>query len=210
MRVIDLTHSIHPSMTVYPGTAPPELIPQSDILIDGFLETRLVLTSHTGTHIDAPAHMIAGGLTLDRIPAEKFIGYGWVCDVSGLKKDKITREDLVLPAEEIDFLLFYSGWDRKWDTPGYFEGYPVLSEEAVRWLKDHTLKGIGFDMISADPAGAGDYEVHTSLLRKNFILIENLKNLDQLIGRRFLLSCLPLNLKNGDGSPVRAVAVLED
>jgi kynurenine formamidase len=209
VKVIDLTHSIHPRMPVYPGTALPELIPLSDILTDGFLETRLVLTSHTGTHLDAPAHMVAGGLTLDRIPAEKFIGSGWVCDVSGLKKDKITREDIVLPAQEIDFLLFYSGWDRKWNTPGYFEGYPVLSGEAVRRLKDHTLKGIGFDMISADPAGVDDYEVHTALLRNNVILIENLKNLDQLIGRHFLFSCLPLNITSGDGSPVRAVAMLE-
>jgi kynurenine formamidase len=51
--------------------------------------------------------------------------------------------------------------------------------------------------------------VHTALLRNNVILIENLKNLDQLIGRHFLFSCLPLNIKSGDGSPVRAVAMLE-
>ncbi len=208
MKIIDLSHLIHEEMTVYPGTQKPRFIPLSNISADGFVEHRLEFSSHTGTHLDAPAHMVATGLTLDHIPADRFVGPGWICDVSHKSGQPIGVENLYLP-QGIEFLLLYSGWDRNWDTPAYHEGYPFLSEEAVDWLIGKDLKGIGFDMISADPPKSPDYHAHTNLLGNNILLIENLKNLDVLLNKTFLFACLPLNWHNGDGSPVRAIGITD-
>lgn len=74
MKVIDLTHTIREGMPVYPGTEPPLLEPANSYEKDGFRETRLTMFSHTGTHMDAPAHLFAGRTTLDAFPAGQFIG----------------------------------------------------------------------------------------------------------------------------------------
>ncbi len=206
--VIDLSHQLHPEMPVYPGTAKPKFIPQSDISTDGFIEHRLEFSSHTGTHIDVPVHMIVDGLSLENIPVERFVGPGWLCDISDYTDRPVGEDVIDLPAGT-EFLLFYSGWDQKWGSTAYFEGYPFLSRQAVDWLLDKKLKGIGFDMISADHAKNANFPVHTALLSHNILLIENLTNLNSLLGRKFIFLCLPLNWENGDGSPVRAIAILD-
>ena len=78
--ILDLTHCISPEMPVYPGTEQPVLTTACTIREAGYRETILHMYSHTGTHMDAPAHMIEGGRTLDAFPAETFVGPGFVLD----------------------------------------------------------------------------------------------------------------------------------
>ena len=116
MNVIDLTHVISPDMPVYPGTEGPKLSPANTYEKDGFKETLLSMYSHTGTHMDPPAHIFAGRTTLDQFPAEQFIGKALVINCRELKEgDSITLEHIRKygkKAQQADFLLFNLGWDR--------------------------------------------------------------------------------------------------
>ena len=95
MKVIDLTHVMTERMPVYPGTMPPSFEPANSYEQDGFKETKIVLWSHTGTHMDPPAHLYPGRTTLDRFPPEQFIGKAVVIDCRGLSEgERITMEQV--------------------------------------------------------------------------------------------------------------------
>ncbi len=208
LTVIDLTHPILEDMPVYPGTEPPTITTPFTIEKDHFTEKKIIFSSHTGTHIDAPAHIITGAPTLDELPITQFIGDGLVVDVSANRKNEIEKSELIsyqLQLEKVEFLLLHTGWSQRWGKAGYFEGYPVLTIEAAAWLAQFPLKGIGVDAISLDPIN--ELRVHRVVLTKPMIIIENLTGLDQLLGRSFLFSCFPLKLPMADGSPVRAIAM---
>lgn len=209
-RILDLTHLITPDMPVYPGTEPPVLEAANTVAKDGFAEKLLRMYSHTGTHIDAPAHMLSGGATLDRMEAGQFVGTACVIEAGGAEAIGVELLEAHRSlAEGCDFILFRTGWSRFWGDPRYFEGFPVPTLEAARWLADRGLKGVGFDAISIDPVGSTDFPNHFTIFRAGMLCIENLTGLEPLAGRRFLFSCLPLKLEDADGSPVRAVAILE-
>jgi len=212
MKIIDLTQTISSEMPVYPGTEPPVIKDATTIEKDGFAEKLLSFFSHTGTHIDAPGHILQGRNTLDMFSADKFVGKGLVIDVTKCTSEKIEKEILEKHSVEIescDFVLFKTGWDKRWGNESYFVDFPVLSSEAASWLCNFIIKGIGFDCISADPVEASDLANHKIILNKDLIIIENLCSLDMLPGCFFLFSCLPLKIENSDGSPVRAVGILD-
>ncbi len=178
---------------------------------DGFRETEIRMYSHVGTHMDAPAHIIDGGATLDAFDAASFGGAAVVIDIGTLRKDEIGISDLLPHEESIiesDFVLLRSDWSNFWGKEDYFKGYPVLTGEAARWLATLDLKGIGIDMISIDGEGSQDLPVHHILLGNNVLVIENLANLGELPASGFTFFALPLKFEDVDGSPVRAIAVI--
>jgi arylformamidase len=211
MPVIDLTHPITPGMPVYPGTEPPVLEQANTVERNGFAETLLRMYSHTGTHIDAPAHMVGGAPFLDDLDVGHFVGRACVIDVSAAAGGEVgveLLEDQAALVAGCEFVLLHTGWSRFWGDERYFDSFPVLSAGAAAWLTAHRLKGVGFDAMSADPVGPPPYPNHEAFFRAGLILIENLAGLEPLVGRTFLFSCLPLAYEHADGSPVRAVAVL--
>jgi arylformamidase len=208
--VLDLTHPISERMPVYPGTEPPTLYQANTIEKDGFAEKLVTMGSHTGTHIDAPAHMLPDSPTLDRLGAGHFVGQACVIQAAGQAViETALLESQAALIEGCEFVLFHTGWSRHWGQECYFEDFPVLSQEAARWLTGRGLKGVGFDAISVDPVDAAEFTNHFVFFRAGMISIENLTGLEALIGKRFLFSCLPLKFLEADGSPVRAVAILE-
>lgn len=214
MRVIDLTHPIREGMPVYPGTEGPRLAPANTHEKDGFRETRISLHSHTGTHVDPPAHIIDGAKTLDGFTADAFVGRGLVIDCREVGEGGRIGLDLLLgygdKLAECDFLLFCTGWDKLWGTDGYFERYPVLSDEALEFIIKGNYKGIGLDTISLDPMGDANLTCHKRLFSaKDVINVENLTGLDKLIGESFTFFCAPLKIEDSDGAPTRAVALLD-
>jgi len=212
MNTVDLSHTISSDMPVYPGTAPPAFIQPCTIEKDGFLENRITFFSHTGTHVDAPAHIIEGARTLDRFAVDHFIGAAGLIDLTGLKKSVIDLDDIKPHRDLIEhseFILIQSGWSRHWGIEAYFHDYPVCSVEAALWLSGFSLKGIGLDMISADETGSSDFPVHRIFLKQEILLIENLTNLSALQGSEFIFACFPLKSAQADGSPVRAVAMIQ-
>lgn len=209
--VIDLTHVLRPGMPVYPGTEPPEFLVPCTIAVDGFTEKKLTLYSHTGTHMDAPAHILEGAPTLDHLPAARFVGSAVVLDLSHLGKPEISLADLAPFAPRIagkEFLILHTGWSDLWGDPAYFEGYPVLSMEAVQWIATLGLKGLGVDMISIDGPDTTEFPVHRIILGAGMVAVENLTALRQVGEAAFTFCCFPLKIEQADGSPVRAIALL--
>ncbi len=214
MKVIDLTHTIQPDMPVYPGTETPALIPANSYEKDGFKETKLQMYTHTGTHMDPPAHLFPNRTTLDEFPASQFIGMALVIDCRDLQEgDAITMAYLRRYGHKViraDFLLFNLGWDKRWGTDAYFGDYPCIDDEVLEYIIKGGYKGIGFDVIGLDPIADENLTRHKKLFQKcDIVNIENLKNLDLCGDDLFRFSCFPLKIENSDGSPVRAVAWFE-
>jgi len=214
MKIIDLTHRISEDMPVYPGADPPKLEQTGTYAKDGYKETRLTMLSHTGTHMDSPAHLFADGTALDDLPVDQFAGMALVVDCSGLCEGrKITMDRINRnreKAEKAEFLLFYTGWDRYWGADAYFSGYPVIDDEVIGFLLGTKKKGVGLDVIGIDPIADANLTIHRKLLiAGEIVIIENLKNLRLLGDDLFLFCALPLKYKNSDGAPVRAIAILD-
>ena len=214
MRVIDLTHTIESGMPVYPGTEPPILEPANTYDRDGFRETKLSMYSHTGTHMDPPAHLFRDRTTLDAFPPEQFIGKALVIDCTSLKEgEPITMDHLSrygTKAETADFLLFYLGWDARWGSEAYFGDYPCIDDTVLEYILEGSYKGIGFDVIGLDPIADGNLTRHKKLFQtRDIINIENLCNLGLCGNELFWFSCFPLKIRDCDGSPIRAVAWFE-
>lgn len=211
MEIIDLSHTINATMPLYPGTDPIEIKQNATVEEHGYNEKKLTLTSHIGTHIDAPAHMLEHGKRLDEMPLDSFYGKAQIIDVQEYMDRQINMkfiEEYESVFEKNEYVIFYTGHERIWHQKKYFEKYPVLSPEAAEWVSGKKLKGIGLDVCSVDPVGSIDLPVHHILFNAGFLIVENLTNLINLIGTRFLFSCFPLKISDADGSPVRAVAII--
>jgi kynurenine formamidase len=211
IEVVDLSHSIGPAMPVWPGTPGPEFLKLSSVADDGYAEQSIRMSSHTGTHLDAPAHIIDGGASLDSFDPGSFFGRGACVGVPVAADGVISRELLAPLAESlgtIDFLLLHTGWSRFWGGPAYDRGYPVLDSGAADLLCSLTLKGIGIDAPSFDLPESRDYPVHLRLLSAGVLLVENMTDLHLLPSYGFLLSVFPLRITGAEACPVRAVAML--
>ncbi len=210
MQLVDLTHPIEEGMPVYPGTEPPILAQANTIAQDGFAEKKLSLYSHTGTHMDAPAHMIPGGRTLDSYPVEQFFGRAVMVDFSACSQDRVELADLqpyaaLLPGAR--FFILRTGWGSRWGSPAYFTGFPALSPHAAAWLAGSGIAGLGTDAISIDCMDDHAFPVHHAILGAGLFAIENLANLEKLPGV-FDLGVFPLAIHAADGAPTRAVAFI--
>jgi kynurenine formamidase len=213
LEAVDLTHAVSPGMPCYPGTEPPVFVTSCTLPHQGFEEKTITLYSHTGTHVDAPSHLLEGGATLGGYDVGSFVGTGVVLDLAHPGKSVVGREQLEPRAAEIegrDFVLLHTGASKAWGQPGYFERYPVLSEGAASWLAGFRPKGVGVDAISVDPVATETFPVHRQFLERGILVIENLTRLEALLGRAFLLLCLPLKIEGADGAPVRAVALVSE
>mgnify|MGYP001205402965 CR=1 FL=1 len=213
MKIYDLTHQINPQMSVYPGTDKPIFEVGSSLEGDGFKERRLTIFSHTGTHADAPAHLFPDGKTLDQYPIDSFMGVALLVDVSHLAGGQTIEVSAFYSISgllgKMDFLILRTGASSLWGSPEYFSTFPTLSHEAANYLTEFSLKAIGCDAISFDAVGSVDLPIHHILLEKELFLIENLTGLEPLpVEEIFQFACLPLNLAEADGAPVRAVAVI--
>ncbi len=212
MKIIDLTHTIKENMPVYPGTETPRFETANTHEKDGFKETKLSMYSHTGTHMDAPAHIFKHRTTLDAFGAEQFAGSGIVIECSDLGAgEKITMEKINAcrdAADAAEFVLFYTGWDRYWGEEMYFGDYPHIDMEVAEYLTASGKKGVGLDVIGLDPVGS--LALHKKLFEKHeIVIVENLTGLERLVGKKFIFCALPLKYENADGAPVRAVAMIE-
>ncbi len=214
-EIIDLTQLLNENITVYPDTLVPTFEVSNTVEKDGFTELKMTMASHAGTHIDAPSHILKNAKSLDKFPLDKFTGSAIVIPCQG--KNEITLEYLQTFEDKItmvDYVLFYTGWQDKWKTKDYFDDCPVPTREAATWLAGFILKGVGIDafsidrIIPADIVTEGNLPNHHILLGKEILLMENLANLDKLPNHTFTFQCFPLKIENADGSPVRAVAMI--
>ena len=211
--ILDLTHTVTPEMPVYPGTPAPAAEKLFTVEKDHFQETLLSLGSHTGTHMDAPAHLLAEGETLDAMPVSRFCGSAVVWDVSVLGENGVITEELLRTREEelreAEFVLFYTGWQEKWGSEDYFSAFPTPDAAAARYLVSCGLKGVGTDAISVDPVGTG-LPAHRVLVGAGLVIMENLRLKELTPYPRVRFWALPLKYRNADGAPIRAIAEISE
>lgn len=168
------------------------------------------MSGHLGTHTDAPYHFNYEGVTLDKIPLTRYLGWAKVLNFTEKKMgDLFTPKDFESRGvKDGDNILIHTGWDRYFKPfdPTYYKlKHPHFSGEAVDWVLEHKLGVVGMDVPSTDPT----LEFHPAIFRdpKNYpIILELMTNLDKIVGKEVYLMALPLNIKDGDGSWVRAVA----
>lgn len=202
MPYLDLTHTFTTDMPVYPGDPIPELMQTADIYKDGYTDHQIKTGLHVGTHIDAPLHMIEGGKRLSDFPAEKFFGRGCLIDTRGasvIEADFLSKSF----AKKDDIVLILTGFSQKYRQPEYYAHYPEIGEDFARQAIALGIKIIGLDAPSPDRP---PYKIHKLLLGADILIIENLTNLESLIGiSDFEVMALPLKLR-ADAAPARVVA----
>jgi kynurenine formamidase len=199
--LLDLTHPLVPGMQVYPGDPEFRAEPALDLVADGVAVTALHLGTHTGTHVDAPAHVVPGGAGVGELDLELFRGPAVTADVRGLRE--IGPADLPLSALGPGVVLVVcTGWSARFGTPGYLD-HPWLTADAARAVVDLGVRAVGVDTLSPDRPDS--LAVHQVVLGAGGVLVENLRGVERLLGRSARVSFPPLAL-TGDGSPVRALA----
>lgn len=208
MPIVDLTRIISPDMPRFPGDAPPQLA--RSVISGSIRETALQFPSHTGTHMDAAAHVLPEGRCLNDYPLAQLMGYAVVLDCP---RPHITLEDLA-PTLALtgapDFFILRTGWESRWGDASYFQDCPQLDEALVRQLACSCKKGIALDFPSVDPIDSIALPNHKLILGAGLVLIENLCNTAQLPRSAFHFIALPLHYIHADGAPVRAIAAWEE
>ena len=200
MKYLDISMELNQNTVVWKEDAPPELMPICRIPEQSCNFTWLNFSAHAGTHIDAPAHMLEQGKRLDELPVDAFYAYASVIDVSAYHGKQIDEHVLMNSAQQIEnneYIIFYTGYEQYWGQEKYFKDFPVLTLEAAQLLCGKNLKGIGLDACSVDPVGSQDLPIHHILLNSGLTIVENLTNLKNLIGTRFLFSCFPTSWTGG-------------
>jgi len=210
---IDLTLEISNMLPSFPGSPSPQFISWADKKSDGYNLELIFLSSHTGTHLDAPYHFVERGVGIDKIPLSKLIINAVICRVKKRPNESITQRDIV------DFetrngtiypnmaIVFETGWSKNLAKKDYFTKNPGLSSSAARYLLKKKISLVGVDSPSIDMGKDSKFLVHHILLKGGILILENLCNLDKIPKSRFRLIVLPLKLKDATGSPVRAVAI---
>lgn len=177
VRYLSLSHTLVDAMPCYPGSKPPDLNQVAKVESDGYTMTVATLNFHTGTHVDAPVHMIEGGQYIDEIAIEHFVGNGVMFDVRG--KDIVDVGDIITHRlVDADIVLFYTGFSSCFGQPEYFDSHPVITPLLAQLLVEQQIKMAGFDTPSPDKA---PFNIHQILLANTVLIIENMTNLAQLL-----------------------------
>lgn len=227
IRVIDLTREIYEGMPLWPGHQLPFVMTNQthDGFKDrwgtavGFEAHNWLMSEHTGTHTDATFEYDAEGYTLDRTPLEFYYGDAICIDLTHIRHPAyITAGDLEQAVEKSgqelrpgDTILLYTGHgDRTYPSKEFVNVYTGLDREAAVWLAEKGVVNICIDSLAIDHSDDLEFSGHMVCGEYGIVNTENLTNLDQLAGKRFLYFGLPLNFRAGTGSPIRAIAVLQD
>jgi arylformamidase len=189
-------------MPYFDGDPVPEIEQFKVLEKDGVNIKRISIGSHTGTHIDAPAHFIKGGMTVDKIQIGDISGVG-TC----VKYDPEGKLDL--PSQHFDVLFLYTGYDLKWKEFSVFRNFPYINVEDAERIKDYGVKVVGIDSPSAEISNSKDFRTHKILLGNSIPIVENLNSsvLRNLVDKSFFVFIAPLAITGGDGSPARVFAV---
>jgi arylformamidase len=201
VKIIDITRPLSEDILIFPGDTPPVFRQQEQ---GEYLITDLHLSTHTGTHIDAPAHYLKTGHTIDTIPLSHIIGTCRVLDLS-CAGTSITADHLRGRLDDADRLLLktsFSGTDR------FLKNYPYLTADAAGLIIRNEMKCVGIDSPSIESYDC-DGTVHRELLNCGCIILE-LLDLSDVEEGDYTMVALPLRFTGLDGSPARVVLLEDD
>jgi kynurenine formamidase len=224
-RVIDLSQTLEERMPNFPSHSKFFHNLWGSYELGGrSLSYQVQVHEHNGTHVDAPVHFLSdrnpeAHKTIEQMAPGHLMGRGVRLDCRGLKEGDYISAHFVQhweaehgAIEAGDIVLFNFGWSEHWGlTPNnrrYLSDWPGVSWEAAEYLLSKSVAAVGVDTLSPDPPAALDTRpLHPMLLEKEVLIIENLTCLDQL-PEFFLFIALPLKIRQGSGSPIRAVALV--
>ena len=213
MNPIDLTLTISNNLPTFPGSPKPQMIPWSKIRTDGYNLELLFLSSHTGTHIDAPYHFVENGSKIHQISLTRLISDAILVKLKKLANQLISKTDILNFEKKYGLIpqnstiVFFTGWQKNIQKKFYFEKNPGLSISAANYLVTKKINMVGIDSPSIDLGINNNFPVHHILSKNNILIVENLANLDKIPKPICKLFVLPLKLKNATGAPVRAIAL---
>ena len=212
MKHLDLTLTISESIPNFPGSLSPQFISWSSIKDDGYNLELLFLSSHTGTHLDAPYHFAKNGAKIHQIPVTRLVGNALLIKIKKVKNQAITKKDLLeferkngkIP--NFSSIIFLTDWQKNLNKNFYFTNNPGLSKSAADYLVLKKINLVGIDSPSIDLGIDKSFTVHKILAKNDVLIVENLSNLEKIPTLEFDFIILPLKLKDATGSPVRAIA----
>ncbi|BCW86416.1 cyclase family protein [Paenarthrobacter ureafaciens] len=187
----------------------------------GFEAHNLLISEHVGTHTDAIFEYAPDGPKLHESPLAFYYGPAvcidvepWVeSDIELLSKEKLLAS-VEASGQEIrrgDVLLLHFGYgDRVWPELAYAERNPGLSREATQWIAEQGVVNIGVDQMSIDSSEDAEFSAHVVCAEYGIVNTESLTNLSEIKNERVLYLGLPLNIRGGTGSPIRAIAIRQD
>ena len=221
-KIIDLTHSLTPEIATFDGPcgfnlvktldygecAPPNLFRVQKIT---------EMMAGVGTHMDAPAHCIQNGKTIDVLELKNLVTNCVVINIETSDENYIARPDVVEKFEQEhgeikqnSFVIFYTGWDKYWETPEKFRNglsFPSIHEDTAKLLLERNISGIGIDTLSADAKGE-DFPVHRAILGAGKYLVENIANAKDLPPTGAKIFIMPIKIKGGTEAPIRLIALV--
>jgi arylformamidase len=205
MHIYDITVPLSPALPVYPGDPEVTITPLAQLQWgDAANVSRLVLSSHTGTHLDAPRHFFVEGLTIDGLDLHVLMGPARVCAFPYVTTH-LTADDLrPLGLAGTKRLLLQTPNAALWQKTGFQTNYVALTESAAYLLVEMGVQLVGIDYLSVDAFERQDFPVHRILLGAGILILEGL-DLRAVPPGDYELLALPLLLQHGDGAPVRAI-----
>ena len=204
--IYDVTVPITNTMPVWPGDPPVQLSAKSHESRDKthiVSLTAIAMGSHTGTHIDAPFHMIKDGKRLHEFPLEILVGRATVFKIPRVRS--IGRADLErLDWTGVERVLFKTENSRHWADGKFYEDFVYLDPDGAEFLVERGIRLVGIDYLSIDKFKSESHPSHFVLLKKNIPILEGL-NLSAVPAGEYTLVALPLNLQDADGAPTRVI-----
>ena len=215
MKVIDLTLTISEQIPTFPGSPQPNFINWETLEKDGYNLELLFLSSHTGTHIDAPYHFLKDGQKIHQIVTRRLVTEAILIKIRKEANQSITKDDIQKferkygKIDDGSTVIFHTGWQKNLKKESYFLRNPGLAVSAAKYLASKKVNLVGIDSPSIDLGKDSKFSVHHILAKNGILIVENLSNLEKINSEMFHLIVAPLKLKNATGSPVRAMALTD-
>ena len=203
MKIYDVTVPLSKELIVYPGDPHVKINrrTKANEHDEKYNLSRYSFSSHAGTHVDPPFHLIEDGITVDKLPLELLMGRARVVEVTAPFIDEAVLEEFDFTANSR--VLFKTRNSYLWSQKNFVKDYVYITPGAARSLVNQGIKVVGIDYLSVDKFDA-EPETHLILLSAGAIIIEGL-DLREVEPGDYEMICLPLKVKDGDGAPARVV-----
>lgn len=181
-----------------------------------YSQKMMLLSEHCGTHMDAPYSWNESGETIDQISVDRMVLPGYLYDFSSKKaREAITISDFEEAVRQNGkplgpgcAVVVWAGTSADWGKEGFETERPYLPVETAEWLIEQGVECIATDIIGIDDPDAWWCPTHAVFQKASVVLVQQLNNLDQLVGKDFLFVAAPLKMLGGTGSPVRPLAIV--
>lgn len=209
MKVIDLSQKISQTVKVFPGSPQPCFVPWTSFSKHGYDSEAMFMSTHTGTHMDAPSHFVPGRQTIDRVAPSRLMADATIVRIPKKANELVQASEIRShDIRKNDAVVIATGWEKQYRARNYMSENPGLSAGGAKFLASMQVSVIAIDGPSIDAGMDTAFTAHRTLLSRNILVVENLCNLNRITKKRFSLLIAPLKLKGASGSPVRALAVL--